>query len=209
MSSILVDLHYLPTIQYFCLLKESHSITFEAHENYVKQSYRNRTSILGANGPTTLSIPIKDGNKKISIQHIEIAYDQNWTNNHWRAIQSAYGKAPFFEYYADFFHQIYKSKPSSLFQLNTDLLTLCLKLLQFEIPVKFSDEYVKLPENGVIDMRSSLHPKKESKKTFIFNPQPYLQLFGNEFVPNMSIIDLLFCEGTNASNIITQSVTNS
>ena len=72
---------------------------------------------------------------------------------------------------------------------------------------QFSEKYVHVPENGIIDLRSALHPKKTSGADKFYQPKSYIQLFGNEFVPNMSIIDLLFCEGPNARNIIIQSTT--
>lgn len=205
MSTILIDLQYLPTLEYFCCLQQADKVIIEANENYVKQSFRNRTAILTANGVSSLSIPIVGGNKKTNIRDIQIDYSQKWINNHWRALQSAYGKAPYFEYYADYFLQIFNEQEQTLFLLNKKILTLCLKFLQMEIAINFSKSYSQVPEKGIIDLRSVIHPKKSYVLNEHYHSQPYIQLFGNEFVPNMSIVDLLFCEGPNAQNIIKKS----
>ena len=94
---------------------------------------------------------------------------------------------------------------SNLFPFTKNLLSLCLKLLDIEKSVIFTETYQKVPEKGIIDLRSTIHPKNPVPPSSLFNPQPYIQLFGNEFVPNMSVVDLLFCEGPNARNIIAQS----
>lgn len=207
MSAVLIDLHYLPTLAYFCCFHRADNVIIEANENYVKQSFRNRATILTANGVSSLSVPVVGGNKKTKIQEIKIDDSQKWINTHWRTIQSAYGKAPYFEYYADYFLQIYNEQETSLFTLNKKILTLCLKFLEMEVSLQFSEKYVHVPENRIIDLRSALHPKKTNDVNKFYQPKPYIQLFGNEFVPNMSIIDLLFCEGPNARNIIIQSTT--
>ncbi|MDH5475388.1 MAG: WbqC family protein [Cyclobacteriaceae bacterium] len=205
MSDVLIDLHYLPSLAYFCCFYRAENVIIEANENYVKQSFRNRTRILTANGVCSLSVPVVGGNKKTNIQEIKIDDRQKWINTHWRTIQSAYGKAPYFEYYADYFLQIYNEQETSLFTLNKKILTLCLKFLEMEDALQFSEKYVHVPEKGIIDLRSALHPKNKSGASKFYQPKPYIQLFGNEFVPNMSIVDLLFCEGPNARNIIIQS----
>ena len=208
MSSILIELQYLPSLEYFCALLLADDVVIESHEHYEKQSFRNRTNILTANGVSSLSIPIRGGNKKILSSKIEIDYNQKWKNNHWRAIQSAYGKAPYFEFYADYFNRIYKTKPGTLFEFNKELLSICLKLLQLDIKIRYTTVYEKESSEGLIDLRSVIHPKKTNNLNGIYAEMPYLQVFGNEFVPNMSIVDLLFCEGPNACNILEQSALN-
>lgn len=192
-------------MEYFTIFNVYKNIEIEIYENFVKQSYRNRTHILSSNKISHLSIPVLGGNSKQLINEIEIDNDQRWLDIHWRGIISAYGKAPFFEYYADYFHQVLFEKHERLFDLNLKLLTLCLKLLNHDNVITFSKKYQKTLDEGTLDLRSVIHPKKVFTMNAFYKPYSYIQLFGKEFVPNLSIIDVLFCEGPNASNIIDQS----
>ncbi|MCB0506047.1 MAG: WbqC family protein [Cyclobacteriaceae bacterium] len=199
---ILIDLHYLPSTLYFSLLAKADKVNIEKHENFVKQTYRNRTHILTAQGIDVLSVPLLGSQKKISVSEIKIDHKQKWVNRHWRAIQSAYGKAPFFIHYAELFENELNAGHTTLFELNYRLLTLCLKLLQLDVPVAFSKTYQKKPDSTIIDLRSAVHPKRPF--TFLPNPVfiPYQQVFGKRFVEGLGILDLLFSEGPNSETII-------
>ncbi|VAW29351.1 hypothetical protein MNBD_BACTEROID06-1388 [hydrothermal vent metagenome] len=203
---ILLDLHYLPNTSYFSLLAKADEVIIERHENFVKQTYRNRTHILTPNGIDALSIPLIGSQKKIKIDEIKIDYSQKWANRHWRAIKSAYGKAPFFEYYADYIKQEIYAEHKTLFALNLNLLTLCLRFLQIEETLAFTSSYQKTAENPILDLRSSIHPKKTFTSSLKIEYIPYQQVFGNSFVQNLSILDLLFSEGSNAGSIIRQQM---
>jgi len=203
---ILIDSQYFPNTLYFSLLAKASTIIIEKNEHFVKQTFRNRTQILTPNGVDTLSIPLLGSQKKIKIDEIKIDHNQKWANRHWRAIQSAYGKAPFFIHYADFIkNEIYREH-ETLFELNNRLLTLCLKFLQIETPVLFSNEYQKTPQAHIIDLRSSIHPKKAFTFPTEYAYIPYQQVFGNRFVTGLSILDLLFTEGPNSGSIISKQI---
>jgi hypothetical protein len=154
----------------------------------------------------TLSVPVLKGNSKQLIRDIQIDYDQKWLTDHWRSISSAYGKAPFFEHYADYFEKIYLRRHACLFELNLELLTICLKLLSIKKKIDFTSAYKNSTENAIDDFRSAIHPKKEYKNNNLYTPVRYRQNFGNNFVSNLSIIDLLFCEGPRSIEIIRQSM---
>ncbi|MES2731139.1 MAG: WbqC family protein [Bacteroidota bacterium] len=203
---MVIDLHYLPSLEYFAALLKYEHIYIEAHEHYQKQSYRNRCYIRAANKVDLLSVPILDGNRKILIQDVKIDYQQGWLKDHWRAITSAYGKAPFFEYYAPFFEQLFFKKYTYLFDLNWELLTKCLSLLQIRKNLILTTSYVKLEELLSLDLRSAIHPKKNYLDNKIYQAVPYVQNFGSDFAPNLSIVDLLFCEGTQAKQFLEQSI---
>lgn len=205
-KKVLVELQYLPTLEFFACIHHFDEIVIEAQEQFIKQSFRNRTHILTANGLTSLTIPVLRGNSKVPIREIEIDHSQKWANDHWRGIQSAYGKAPFFEFYAEDFRGVYDRNEKYLFDFNWQLLTLCLKYLQIDKNVELTKTYGKHLEGSIIDGRSVIHPKTDFNQNGYYKPVDYIQLFGNKFVPNMSVVDLLFCEGPNASNIIAQSV---
>jgi hypothetical protein len=205
-TGAVIDLHYLPCLEYFaCLLKYS-NVYIEAHENYQKQSYRNRCHILTASKVAILSVPVLKGNSKQLIRDVQIDYDQKWLTDHWRSISSAYGKAPFFEHYADFFEKIYTKKYKYLFELNAELLTNCLSLLKLRQKIEYTEVYKNSAETALDDLRSAIHPKKEFKNNKLYTPVRYRQNFGNNFVSNLSIIDVLFCEGPRSLEIIRQSV---
>ena len=205
----LIELQYLPCLEFFTFIYQLDQLIIECNENFVKQTFRNRTNILNANGETSLTIPVLKSNSKILIRKIEIDNSQNWMKSHWRSIQSSYGKAPYFEYYSEEFRNIFSKKEKYLFDFNWHLLTLCLKNLQINKVIIFTKSYEKAPESSILDIRSIIHPKVEYSTRSYYQPIPYIQLFGNKFVPNLSIIDLLFCEGPNASNIIAQSAVKS
>jgi len=202
---LVIELHYLPSVAYFVYLSFFENVFIDLGEQYSKQTYRNRCIINGANKVENLIVPVKGRNHKTTIQNIEIDYRQKWLNNHLRAIQSAYGKAPFFEYYADDLFEIFKSKPARLIDLNLALLTKCLEFLELQIDIDFIEKIEKFTENNCYDAKNIIHPKKSLSKSELFTPQKYFQIFGKNFVPNLSVIDLIFCEGPAASQIIKDS----
>jgi len=200
---IAVDLLYLPPIEFFVAIEGYSTLIIEKQEHYQKQTYRNRASVLMANKVEDLSIPVRGGNKKIPYREILIDEEQNWKKLHLRGIQSAYGKAPFFEYLFPDLEAIISRHSGHLFDLNLDLLSLCLKFLRLPVNLEFSQRYEENLEYK--DIRGIIHPKTHFERRNIYNPAKYMQLFGLDFVPNLSIIDLIFCEGPNAAKIITAS----
>ena len=189
---LLTEVQYNPSIAYFQRVMQAESILIEKHEHYIKQSYRNRCHILTAHGVKELTIPVKKGNRKTIISELEIDYSQNWINVHWRSIRSAYGSAPFFTYYSDYILSIYEQKPTFLFNLNLDLLHFYLKCLNIKKPVLCTDTYKPEYNEEVADLRNKIHPKIKSA---ILEIKTYNQVFGKQFAPDLSIIDVLFSQG--------------
>ena len=202
---VLLELQYLPPLAYFALLQSGAPVLLDAHEHYVKQSYRNRCYIQGAHQIEKLTVPVLGGNKKVLTSEIKIDYGQKWVQQHWRTLQAAYGKAPFFEHYAPFFEAIYAQQPERLWELNLRLLTLCLKLLQIDTTIDFTHTYLKHTDSAVLDFRSRINPKKSAIAEKIYRPVRYNQIFGKDFAYNLSIADLLFCEGPAAKLILHNS----
>jgi hypothetical protein len=197
----LIELHYLPCVDYFAAITAGDEILLERHENYVKQTYRNRCHVLTANGIASLTIPVIHTHGKTAITDLRIDHSQKWYNIHWRTIQSAYGNAPFFEYYRDDLHNILKSKHTFLYDLNLNLLTLCLSWLKYRGKVKETLAYDKNPAETFHDLRSLIHPKKGGLVMFHSRPV-YSQVFGNMFAPNLSLIDVIFCLGPDARHYL-------
>jgi WbqC-like protein family len=206
-QSVLIDLHYLPSLEFFTCILNFDEIILESNENFVKQSYRNRCYLKGANKIEMLSVPIIDGNKKILIKDIKIDYCQRWEAIHWRTINAAYGKSPFFEFFADYFQNIYHKKPTFLWDLNLNFLTLCLKLMKQNKTISQTEIYEKDAKLGVFDARSLINAKKSFNTNNFYLPTVYQQNFGNDFEPNLSIIDLLFCRGNQTLEILKKSST--
>lgn len=192
---VVVEPHYFPCVHYFAALLGADRLLLEGKEHYIKQSYRNRCYINAANKVDRLSVPVQKATVGAPTQEIQIDYSQRWQNIHFRALHSAYRKAPFFDIFIDDFEQIIFKKHKFLLDLNTEILTLCLKYLRLTMPIVITSVYKKSYENDVLDLRNMFVPDNQ----LITTPLPtYQQIFGNSFVSNLSIIDLLFCTGNQA-----------
>jgi len=198
LTSMRIELQYLPNVAYFMACLKYGEVWLEAHEHYQKQSYRNRCHILTANGPSTLTVPIQHEGKKILIKDVKIDGGQKWTLQHWRSLVAAYAKAPYFEYFADYFDQVYKKNPVFLFDLNHNLLTTALKLLQINPTIHQTQAYQVQVPCGQFDARELIHPKKILVNKLWKGQNRYKQNFGNGFEANLSIIDVLMCQGPKA-----------
>lgn len=208
MDSILIESQYFPSIAYFAAIYNSKNVLLESQEWFEKRSFRNRCSILTANGVLDLSVPVHGSNKKVLTKEIKIDMHEKWVKNHWRAIQSAYGKSPFFDYYAEDFKAVLHSDVQSLFDLNLKLLTICLRYLQIDTNITLTTVYEKKPKETVLDLRSAIHPRKRGSLPIWFNPEPYQQIFGSNFVSNLSILDILFCSGPESLMVLKNSIVN-
>jgi WbqC-like protein family len=201
----LIETHYLPSIAYFSALQNVNEVLLEKHERFVKQSYRNRTYIVSTQGKEKLIVPLTSKHGKVLITDVRIDYGQKWLNQHWRAIQSAYGKAPFFEYYKEDLETVLFKKTTFLYDLNFELLSMCLKWLKRDVNLRESVAYEVTPSPPILDLRGSISFKNEENLVNFYRPYRYYQVFGNTFVGNASILDLIFSEGPGAARIVEAS----
>ncbi len=202
-SKILLGLAYLPNVQHFTKLYAHSQVYIEAHEHYTKRSFRNRTQIVGANGIQRLSIPLEKGkNEQMPIGQVRISYDMPWQSQHWKSILSAYGKAPFFEFYADELIPFYKKKYDFLFDYNFEILQCLINLIGLDCTLNYTTAYIAEPI-GVLDYRKLIYPKYVNDD-IMYIPQFYNQVFEERhgFIPNMSVLDLLFCVGPAAIQVL-------
>jgi len=203
---ILTELHYFPSIQYFSKFFLHPSLLLEQHENYVKRSYRNRAHIATANGLLRLSIPLEKGkNQQQPIREVRISYEEHWQTKQWTAICSAYGNAPFFEYYVDDIQPLFEEKTPFLFEHNLKVLNVLFFVLDFKPSIQLSQNYITEPFNGICDFRNKITPKTGDGATDkTYQNIPYQQVFAekNGYLPNLSILDLIFCKGPETLSIL-------
>ena len=203
MAGLLIELHYLPCLDYMSGLMQFDQVWLEAHEQYQKQSYRNRSYVRTANKVDVLTVPVLRGTHHQPIRDLRIDNGQSWQMHHWRCLRAAYSKAPFYEHYAPEIEPVYRKSWSFLFDLNWELLTICLKMLVLKTPVNLTEWYEKKPGSGRFDARSAVNPRNATGAYVFYQPVTYPQNFGPDFVPNLSIIDLLFCQGPVAKQFLT------
>ena len=137
-ATLLIELHYLPCIDYVSGLMRFDDVRLEAHEHYQKQSYRNRGYGRAAKNVDALTVPVQQGTRHWPIRAVRIDNGQPWQSHHWRCLRAAYGKAPFFEYYGPEFESVYQKEWTFLVDLNQKLLTICLNLLGVQVPISLT-----------------------------------------------------------------------
>lgn len=203
---VLLEIQYLPSVPYFSELLRHGQVFIEQHEHYQKGTYRNRCHIAAANGLTRLTIPlIKGKNEQQAIRDVRIAYYEPWQRQHWQSIRSAYGNAPFFEFYADALQPFYEKPYPFLFDFNWELLQTLLQLLRMKITLNLSESYIDSGQEGWLDLRNTIAPKQHLQGAGLqVLPKRYHQVFENkhDFLPNLSMLDALFCMGPQAVEIL-------
>ena len=206
---ILLSSAYLPPVQYFAHLQSAEQVWIEQYDHYQKQTYRNRCVIAAPDGPLPLTVPIEKPNtQKAFMRDIRISDHGNWRHLHWNAIESAYNHTPFFEYYKDDFRPFYEKKFDFLVDYNEQLCQLVCQLIDIDTSFQRTESYVAEPSNTIIDLRDAIHPKKEVMDDASFSAVPYYQVFQERlgFLPNLSIIDLLFNMGPEAILVLQKSI---
>ncbi|MCH2042904.1 MAG: WbqC family protein [Saprospiraceae bacterium] len=198
-KEILIELQYLAPIQYYSKLLLFDQVWIEQQEHYRKRSFRNRCNIGTAQGSLSLSIPLKKGkHEQMPIREVRVDNDASWQKIHWRSIRTAYGKAPFFEFYAGELIEFYQKKYEFLFDFSWDLQEFMLTTIGIDTRIQKTTEFCKQLPNKILDFRNKINPRDYLKsKDPNFVAYPYSQLFEDRqsFLPNLSILDMLFCTG--------------
>jgi hypothetical protein len=194
-DDILLSTAYFPPAGYFHLIKTAGNVFIEQMENYPRQTYRNRCRILSSGGTLDLSVPVtKGGLRKVLTRDVTIDYTKKWQNIHLRALTSAYNRSPYFQFYFDFFEPVIRKNHKYLIDLNAELLDTCLGLLKIIKCINYTSYFIPETE-AENDHRYRISPKIRSG----FHGRPYIQVFGvNGFIPDLSVLDLIFNTGPEA-----------
>lgn len=200
-KGIVLPSFYLAPIAYYShILKADREILLEKHEHFPKQTYRNRASIHSPNGRLDLTVPIQKlkNQRHTQMKDVQISNADAWQRQHWMTLQTSYRRSAFFEYYEDDFVKFYNKEFTYLFDFNQELNELILRLLKVKAKFYFTEVYMKSYPD-LLDLRDTIHPKKE----LLIN-KSYFQVFEstNNFIPNLSIVDLLFNQGPQSKSYL-------
>ena len=202
MKQIIIEPHYLGSLEYYCLISSVDSIAIEINDRFQKQTFRNRCYLPGSSKVLPLIVPVSYSSSSLT-KEVTIDHSQRWKKDHWGAIYSAYGKAPFFEFFVDSFQEILGGNHKYLVDLNEKLLQLTMKLLKVNVNMTYSNSFQD--NSQAVDFRNVILPKKSFTDRKIYQSRPYSQIFSDTFIPNMSILDLIMCEGPQAAEVLSAS----
>ncbi|MDR1003528.1 MAG: WbqC family protein [Prevotellaceae bacterium] len=217
MSAIYLSSAYLAPIEYYCKLLAYDHVYIEQYDHYIKQTYRNRCVIAAPDGALALTVPVVKPDTptpKCLMRDIRISDHGNWRHLHWNALVSAYNHTPFFEYYMDDFRPFYEQKYTFLIDFNEALCRLVCELMDISPKLSRTTAYKTTFTEGEEDWRDAIRPKQASapkhpsapEHTAPFIARPYYQVFQERlgFLPNLSIVDLLFNLGPESPLMLTE-----
>jgi hypothetical protein len=199
MTTALLQTTYFGPIQWYQKLYRYDHCLIEQYDSFQKQTYRNRCVIATANGVQALTVPVEHSDDKVLTKDLRISDHNQWRRVHWNALQSAYSESPFFEYYADDLHPFFEKKYEFLLDFNEAIRQKVCELIDIHPNVEYTSEYtsdIQHQTSDITDFREVInakHPQPDAG----FNAKTYWQVFQHKhgFLPNLSILDLLFNMG--------------
>ena len=205
---------YFPPVEYFAKIAEGFTLSpdgvkpsiiyIEAFEHYIKQTYRNRFKFYAADGVQSLSYPVVHGEsaQNLVITDVEVDWSTPWLVRTERAIAAAYESSAYFDHYRDSLFSVLEARPRTLFEFNLSILNYFLDKTGIQAEIRFTGEYTPAGSDTYgEDLRDVIHPKRPNTILEDLSlKKPYFQVFARKygFVPNLSIMDLLFNEGPDA-----------
>lgn len=199
---LITEFQYFPAVILYSTSYKFSNIAFEQYEYYQKMSFRNRCIIAGANGTIHLTVPLEFGrNQKTIMKDVKISNSEAWQKQHWKSIESSYNRSPWFEFYKDELYALYQKPFSFLADWNLACFEWSVQKLKLPVTISLTDKFDKnYPPPEFIDFRNKLLPKNYKDFEAIKYQQVFEERIG--FLPNLSILDLLFCEGKNAASFL-------
>ncbi|WP_310993945.1 WbqC family protein [Aequorivita marina] len=202
-ETILLHPSYFPSIEQMAAIAQAKKVVFEIADNYQKQTYRNRAYIAHSNGKLLLNIPVKHDKKGKRQKTKEVLVENAfpWQDLHWKSLQSAYRTSPFFEYYEDDLKPLFTESVAELMDHNLKINEVLCELIGIEVEIFKTSTYEFTPK--IKDFRFLIDAKRKS----LFKPAQYTQVHqaNHPFLPNLSVLDLLFNEGPNALTYLEES----
>lgn len=217
---------YLPNIGFFKKIQSSDIFVYLDDVNYVGHGWDNRNQIRTDREFMKLTVPIVRKSTEL-LKDVLISNTENWSEKHCRGIELNYNKAPYFEKYWNNIEEILKGKWDRLIDLNLTLIEFFNKELEISTKTVLSSELgikskasKKLSEickklnadsylSGVMGkeyLDEQIFEDNGIEVVFENFQHPVYRQFHGNFIPNMSIIDLLFNEGENSKKIIQNSI---
>ena len=201
--ALFIPTYFGPISQYSEIINTA-EVLFEVHDNFQKQSFRNRCYIFNTNGKQLLNIPVKHPNSSSRKQTKDTLIENatHWQDQHFKSLKTAYRNSPFFEFYVDDLAHIFEKKYTYLQDINIDTFLFVSEALQISSNFKKTSSYTEVLESN--DFRNLAAIKTQPKNLV----EPYIQMFDDKhgFLPNLSILDLLFMEGPNAISFLEKNV---
>ncbi len=186
---MIIPCTYFGNIEWFWTLLQGAEI--EAHENFPKQTLRNRAELLSDKGRQKITVPIKwTHGEKINVQNVIIDNSERWRTIHLNSIQSYYAYAPYFEHYFHLVENLLAKQHNLLFDLCIESTQLILTALKLNEKVNLTSQFSNL--NTIEFGKSGLNPTNSG-----FQSMEYYQVFSEKlpFEKNLSMLDYLFCVG--------------
>ena len=217
---------FMPYIGFFKKIQSSDIFVYLDDAQYAIRSWDNRNKIRSDVNSRWISVPIIHPFKK-KLNEVEISYSKNWIKNHKNLIESNYKTSPYFKNYWPDIELILNKKFKKLIDLNLELIQYCNKKLDIDTPtVRSSELKIKtLETQRLFDISKKVNASiyrsgsfgKEYLDETIFEKGGISVIYENfqhptynqmkkKFLPNLSIIDLLFHEGENARKILNDCV---
>lgn len=197
--NIILHPTYFPSISQYTAMLQAETITFEVEDNFQKQTNRNRMYIYGPNGAQLLNIPVNRSNAKHQkYKDVKLDTTFDWQKNHFKSLETAYRTSPFFEFFEHDLQPVFEKKHTYMMDLNFEIFEIINECLGIDLPFSKTEEYFQ-ELNDFADYRPLVNGKKD---TFI--NESYTQVFDDKFgfIPNLSILDLLFNEGRYAKDYL-------
>jgi hypothetical protein len=201
-SLAILPVAYFPPISHYAAMVNHAEVQWDIYEHFHKQFFYNRCVISGPNGTLKLIIPINHSGERTPLKDVRIMNEYPWQKLHWRSLEAAYRRSPFFEYYEEILYPIYEEyKPAYLIEWNRKLFDAVNEIIKTDIKLSYTGEYHKTYENAE-DYRALASPKVLAEKPV--KEIKYQQVFEERhgFTSDLSIIDLLFCEGPHSTQLL-------